>query len=80
MRIDYFIVSEQLKDRIISCEMHGRGIELEGKKLKWYLTFFMFCYTSQNSGGSHSNQFSATYFIFISSPVDVQKVILLFFL
>jgi len=30
MRIDYFIVSEQLKDRIISCEMHGRGIELEG--------------------------------------------------
>ncbi|KAL6641648.1 hypothetical protein ACP70R_019829 [Stipagrostis hirtigluma subsp. patula] len=30
MRIDYFIVSEQLKDRIISCEMHGHGIELEG--------------------------------------------------
>ncbi|XP_062203518.1 DNA-(apurinic or apyrimidinic site) endonuclease [Phragmites australis] len=30
MRIDYFIVSEKLKDRIISCEMHGRGIELEG--------------------------------------------------
>lgn len=30
MRIDYFIVSEQLKDRIISCEMHGRGIELDG--------------------------------------------------
>uniref|UniRef100_A0A0A9E3L8 Endonuclease/exonuclease/phosphatase domain-containing protein n=1 Tax=Arundo donax TaxID=35708 RepID=A0A0A9E3L8_ARUDO len=30
MRIDYFIVSEQLKDRIISCEMHGRGVELEG--------------------------------------------------
>ncbi|CAN6328868.1 unnamed protein product [Urochloa humidicola] len=30
MRIDYFVVSEQLKDRIISCEMHGRGIELEG--------------------------------------------------
>ncbi|TVU51700.1 hypothetical protein EJB05_03141 [Eragrostis curvula] len=30
MRIDYFIVSEQLKDRIVSCEMHGRGIELEG--------------------------------------------------
>ncbi|KAL6905827.1 hypothetical protein ACP4OV_003428 [Aristida adscensionis] len=30
MRIDYFIISEKLKDRIISCEMHGRGIELEG--------------------------------------------------
>ncbi|XP_066330507.1 DNA-(apurinic or apyrimidinic site) endonuclease-like [Miscanthus floridulus] len=30
MRIDYFLVSEQLKDRIISCEMHGRGIELDG--------------------------------------------------
>lgn len=30
MRIDYFLVSEQLKDRIVSCKMHGRGIELEG--------------------------------------------------
>ncbi|GJN41355.1 hypothetical protein PR202_gn00718 [Eleusine coracana subsp. coracana] len=34
MRIDYFIVSEPLKERIVSCEMHGRGIELEGMKLK----------------------------------------------
>ena len=31
MRIDYFIVSEKLKDRVIQCEMHGHGIELEGK-------------------------------------------------
>lgn len=31
MRIDYFIVSEKLKDRIVACEMHGHGIELEGK-------------------------------------------------
>ncbi|KAI4329516.1 hypothetical protein MLD38_027897 [Melastoma candidum] len=30
MRIDYFLVSEKLKDRIIKCQMHGRGIELEG--------------------------------------------------
>ncbi|KAG9446333.1 hypothetical protein H6P81_012461 [Aristolochia fimbriata] len=30
MRIDYFLVSEQLKDRIVSCEMHGKGIELQG--------------------------------------------------
>ncbi|XP_058093826.1 DNA-(apurinic or apyrimidinic site) endonuclease isoform X3 [Magnolia sinica] len=30
MRIDYFIVSEQLKDRIIACDMHGQGIELQG--------------------------------------------------
>ncbi|KAJ7956117.1 DNA-(apurinic or apyrimidinic site) lyase [Quillaja saponaria] len=30
MRIDYFIVSEKLKDRIVKCEMHGQGIELEG--------------------------------------------------
>ncbi|KAJ6676570.1 AP ENDONUCLEASE [Salix viminalis] len=30
MRIDYFIVSEKLKDRVIQCEMHGHGIELEG--------------------------------------------------
>lgn len=30
MRIDYFLVSEQLKDGIVSCKMHGRGIELEG--------------------------------------------------
>ncbi|XP_073144664.1 DNA-(apurinic or apyrimidinic site) endonuclease isoform X2 [Henckelia pumila] len=30
MRIDYFIVSEKLSDRIVSCEMHGQGIELEG--------------------------------------------------
>ncbi|KAJ7945768.1 DNA-(apurinic or apyrimidinic site) lyase [Quillaja saponaria] len=30
MRIDYFVVSEKLKDRIIACEMHGQGIELEG--------------------------------------------------
>lgn len=30
MRIDYFIVSEALKDRIVACEMHGQGIELKG--------------------------------------------------
>lgn len=30
MRIDYFIVSEKLKDKIVACEMHGHGIELEG--------------------------------------------------
>ncbi|WCJ36193.1 DNA-(apurinic or apyrimidinic site) endonuclease [Euphorbia peplus] len=30
MRIDYFVASEKLADRIISCEMHGHGIELEG--------------------------------------------------
>ncbi|KAL2482670.1 DNA-(apurinic or apyrimidinic site) lyase [Forsythia ovata] len=30
MRIDYFIVSEKLKDRILACEIHGQGIELEG--------------------------------------------------
>ncbi|KAG0450081.1 hypothetical protein HPP92_026949 [Vanilla planifolia] len=30
MRIDYFIVSEQLKERIVSCDIHGYGIELEG--------------------------------------------------
>ncbi|KAH7528296.1 hypothetical protein FEM48_Zijuj05G0057500 [Ziziphus jujuba var. spinosa] len=30
MRIDYFIVSEKLKDRILACEIHGQGIELKG--------------------------------------------------
>lgn len=30
MRIDYHLVSEKLKDKIIKCEMHGQGIELEG--------------------------------------------------
>ncbi|KAL8141997.1 hypothetical protein V2J09_015029 [Rumex salicifolius] len=30
MRIDYFLVSEALKDRIVSCKMHGRGVELDG--------------------------------------------------
>ncbi|CAN6585485.1 unnamed protein product [Malus baccata var. baccata] len=30
MRIDYFVVAEKLKDRIVSCEMHGHGIELQG--------------------------------------------------
>ncbi|KAJ4775116.1 DNA-(apurinic or apyrimidinic site) lyase [Rhynchospora pubera] len=30
MRIDYFIVSEKLKERIIACEIHGHGIEREG--------------------------------------------------
>ncbi|KAF9605027.1 hypothetical protein IFM89_013193 [Coptis chinensis] len=30
MRIDYFITAEKLKDKIVSCEMHGQGIELEG--------------------------------------------------
>ncbi|MBA0773122.1 hypothetical protein Gotri_008421 [Gossypium trilobum] len=30
MRIDYFIVSEKLKERVGECEMHGKGIELEG--------------------------------------------------
>lgn len=31
MRIDYFIVSEKLKDRIVACEMRGKGIELDGE-------------------------------------------------
>ncbi|XP_071731725.1 DNA-(apurinic or apyrimidinic site) endonuclease isoform X2 [Rutidosis leptorrhynchoides] len=30
MRIDYMLVSEKLKDKIVKCEMHGHGIELEG--------------------------------------------------
>ncbi|GAA0175256.1 hypothetical protein LIER_41879 [Lithospermum erythrorhizon] len=30
MRIDYFLVSEKLKDRIVECEIHGNGIELDG--------------------------------------------------
>lgn len=30
MRIDYFIVPEALKDRIVACEIHGQGIELKG--------------------------------------------------
>nr|GEZ08621.1 DNA-(apurinic or apyrimidinic site) lyase [Tanacetum cinerariifolium] len=30
MRIDYHLVSEELKDKIVKCEMHGQGIELEG--------------------------------------------------
>ncbi|XP_057791512.1 DNA-(apurinic or apyrimidinic site) endonuclease [Salvia miltiorrhiza] len=30
MRIDYFVVSEKWKDRIVVCESHGHGIELEG--------------------------------------------------
>ncbi|MBA0593090.1 hypothetical protein Gorai_010049, partial [Gossypium raimondii] len=29
MRIDYFIVSEKLKERVAECEIHGKGIELE---------------------------------------------------
>jgi hypothetical protein len=33
MRIDYFIVSEKLKEKIVACEMHGQGIELQGKFL-----------------------------------------------
>jgi len=39
MRIDYFLVSEKLKERIVACEMHGHGIELEGKfplSCDWY--------------------------------------------
>ncbi|KAJ1403241.1 Endonuclease/exonuclease/phosphatase [Sesbania bispinosa] len=30
MRIDYFIVAEKLKEKIVACEMHGEGIELKG--------------------------------------------------
>lgn len=40
MRIDYFIVSEQLKERIVACEIHGHGIEMEGNidlHSKWHL-------------------------------------------
>jgi exonuclease III len=36
MRIDYFIVSEKLKEKIVACEMHGQGIELQGKFLFLY--------------------------------------------
>ncbi len=40
MRIDYFLVSEKLKDQIVSCDIHGRGIELEGMGLKHCLSCF----------------------------------------
>ncbi|CAL0320043.1 unnamed protein product [Lupinus luteus] len=30
MRIDYFIVPEEFKEKIVACEMHGQGIELQG--------------------------------------------------
>ncbi|GLJ16545.1 hypothetical protein SUGI_0283060 [Cryptomeria japonica] len=30
MRIDYFLVSEKFKDRVILSKIHGRGIEMEG--------------------------------------------------
>ena len=36
MRIDYCIVSDKLKDKTLSCQIHGRGIELEGKKTVFY--------------------------------------------
>lgn len=49
MRIDYFLVSEQLKDRIVSCEMHGRGIELDGMKLKYY-HLYLRCYMILSKG------------------------------
>lgn len=52
MRIDYFLVSEQLKDRIVSCKMHGRGIELEGAP-------FM-CSLSHRTS---SSSFAATWFL-----------------
>uniref|UniRef100_A0A7N0RJ81 DNA-(apurinic or apyrimidinic site) endonuclease n=1 Tax=Kalanchoe fedtschenkoi TaxID=63787 RepID=A0A7N0RJ81_KALFE len=35
MRIDYFVVSEKLKNRILSCEIHGHGIELEGQSYEF---------------------------------------------
>lgn len=30
MRIDYFVVAEKLKSKIVACEIHGQGIELQG--------------------------------------------------
>lgn len=38
MRIDYFLVSEKFKDRILACEIRGRGIELQGSSM-----FISFC-------------------------------------
>jgi len=43
MRIDYFLVSEKLKERIVACEMHGHGIELEGKFLLMKMVFLFSC-------------------------------------
>jgi len=40
MRIDYFLVSEKLKERIVACEIHGHGIELEGKFLMQLVLLF----------------------------------------
>jgi hypothetical protein len=59
MRIDYFTVSEQLKDQIVSCEMHGHGIELEGMKLKC-------CQISCDA----VHELSVVYYIFSSSSVN----------
>lgn len=40
MRIDYFIVSEKLKERIVACEMHGHGIELQGNSVLLHIQLF----------------------------------------
>ncbi|KAK2648042.1 hypothetical protein Ddye_015531 [Dipteronia dyeriana] len=50
MRIDYFLVSEELKDRIAACEMCGRGIELEGSSNSFPILFFLLY---------HSNTFTS---------------------
>ena len=48
MRIDYFLVSEKLKERIVACEMHGQGIELQGKLLFMQLILLFQLLISQN--------------------------------
>jgi len=49
MRIDYFLVSETLKERIVACEMHGHGIELEGKFLLMRLIYsFSIAYSKKD--------------------------------
>jgi len=35
MRIDYFLLSRKLLDRLISSEIHGHGIDREGMYVMW---------------------------------------------
>lgn len=51
MRIDYFIVSEELKDRIVACEMQGHGIELEGTIYLLMCSFYIVIHVPETTVG-----------------------------
>jgi hypothetical protein len=67
MRIDYFLLSRKLLDRLISSEIHGHGIDREGMYVMWPFLLLV-----EIVGGSCSHDIPASPHSLASQPTQLK--------